>query len=69
MRSRCFLPCAYRLEVKYCGVLRVSIYNFLVHYKLQIPGTLQLHHIVQLSGKIQIPLKVAVRRKKETLKN
>ena len=69
MRNRCFLPCAYRLEVKYCGVLRVSIYNFLVRYKLQIPGTLQLHHIVQLSGKIQIPLKVAVRRKKETLKN
>ena len=51
------------------NIVRVSIYNFLVHYKLQIPGTLQLHHIVQLSGKIQIPLKVAVRRKKETLKN
>lgn len=27
-----------------------------------------LHHIVQLSGKIQIPLKVAVRRKKNTQK-
>ena len=42
MRSRCFLPCAYRLEVKYCWVLCVSIYNFLVHYKLQIPGTLHV---------------------------
>ena len=41
MRSRCFLPCAFRLEVKYCWVLCVSIYIFLVHYKLQIPGTLQ----------------------------
>ena len=30
MRSRCFLPCAYRLEVKYCWVLCVSIYIFLL---------------------------------------
>ena len=41
MRSRSFLPCAYKLEVKYCWVLSVSNYIFQVHYKLQIPGTLQ----------------------------
>ena len=40
MRSRSFLPCAYRLEVKYCWVLSVRYtiscyitnYKFLVHY-------------------------------------
>ena len=38
MRIRFFLPCTYTLEVKWCRVLRLLIFKFLVHYRLGEKG-------------------------------